>query len=227
MQWSRLAELVASERPLATNLRPVDRPVGLDYDEHNTLISFAYVAALTSQSTQQLSILDWGGGLGQYALLARSVLPGVVVDYHCRDLGPMVATGRELLADATFHDNDASAFGRMYDLVMASSSLQYIESWSELLHDLAGVTTKHLYVTRLPVTESASYVSIQHAQRHGYDTAYPGWVLNRREFIEASSRERLRLVREFIIAEQPHIPRAPAQPDYRGFLFAPKQDRPR
>ena len=50
-----------------------------DLAAHNMLLSFAYVLARVAAGRDRISVLDWGGGLGHYAVLARAVLPGDVV----------------------------------------------------------------------------------------------------------------------------------------------------
>ena len=72
---------------------------------HNVVMTFGYVAARAAHDGT-LSILDWGGGPGHYFVLARALLPDVQLDYHSRDLPRLAALGRELLPDATFHDDD-------------------------------------------------------------------------------------------------------------------------
>lgn len=191
-----------------------------DYNAHNTSMSFAYVLSLASRSRERLSFLDWGGGLGQYAVLARSLLPSLDLDYHCRDLPLFARGGRMVLPNDSFYDSDEQAFARTYDLIMASSSLQYVRDWRHQLGRLAAATAGYLFVTRQPfVVRSASFVVLQRPHRHGYKTEYPGWFLNRDEFLGAAADFGLRLRREFLISERPFVPGAPEQADYRGFLF--------
>ena len=194
-----------------------------DYDAHNTAMTFAYVLSLSSRGRDRLSFLDWGGGLGQYGVLARSLIPTLDLEYHCRDLPLLVSGGRTLLPNDAFYDSDEQAFARKYDLVTASSSLQYVRDWRDKLGSLAAVADKYLLVTRQPfVMRASSFVVLQRPHRHGYKTEYPGWFLNRDEFLEAADGFGMRLRREFLIAERPFVPRAPEQAEYRGFLF----DRP-
>ena len=70
---------------------------------------------------------------------------------------------------------------------------------------------------------AASFVVVQRPYVHGYDTEYPGWFLNRAEFLAAADGLGMRLVREFLIQERPFVPDAPEQADYRGFLFEPRE----
>lgn len=226
-RWPGFMERVASPGVLGSSPEVGAVHSERAYANHNTAMTFAYVIALASCRGKRISMLDWGGGIGQYGVLARSLVPGVEIDYHCRDLDPLVSVGREVLPDATFHDSDASAFTRKYDLVMASSSLQYVKEWQALIRALARVTRGYLYVTRTPfVQRASSFVVIQRPLRHGYATQYQGWVLNRDEFLGAANEAGLLLLREFLIDERPRIERAPEQPAYRGYLFAPSQQAP-
>lgn len=195
-----------------------------DEAAHNTAMVFAYALAVASHGRDHLSFLDWGGGIGQYAVLARALLPSLDLEYHCRDLPLLAAGGRRLLPQDRFHDSDDQAFERTYDFVLASSALQYVQDWRVTLGRLAKATEGYLLVTRQPfVARSASFVVLQRPHRHGYRTEYPGWFLNRDEFLEAANGVGLRLRREFLIAEKPFVPGAPEQAEYRGYLFEPAQ----
>ena len=111
--------------------------------------------------------------------------------------------------------------------MLSSSSLQYIEDWRKTASRLAGATSSYLFVTRLPIVHhEASFVVVQRAHRYGYGTEYLGWHLNRQEFLDHMERERMSLVREFLIQEMPHVRRAPEQGEQRGFLFRPAGGAP-
>jgi putative methyltransferase (TIGR04325 family) len=220
-RWPALVAAARGHGPLALSAE-AGTTVPDDIATHNTMMVFAYVLARAARGRERLAWLDWGGGLGQYAVLGRALLPEVPQDYHCRDTAQLAAAGRALLPDARFYDNDAECLARDYDLVMASSSLQYREDWAATLAGLARVARGFLFVTRLPIVERAgSYVALQRAHRHGYRTEYPGWVLNHREFLDRAAGLGLTLEREFLIDERPRIRRAPGPCRYRGFLFRP------
>jgi putative methyltransferase (TIGR04325 family) len=182
---------------------------------------FGYVLVLAHAGQPKLSMLDWGGGLGHYLLLAQTLSPGVEVDYHCKDVPLLVAEGKRMLPEATFYSDD-SCLARRYDLVLASGSMHYDSDWRHVLSGLAAATVRYLFVTRLPVIHvAASYVFIQRPYRYGYNTEYLGWCLNRNEFLEEAGKVGLHLVREFVTGERPAIEGAPEQCEYRGYLFAP------
>jgi putative methyltransferase (TIGR04325 family) len=193
-------------------------PVADDEARHNLVMTFGYALARAAGGESAVSLLDWGGGIGHYAIYAQELLPGVAVEYHSRELPLASAKGRELVPHGTFHESDASALSRTYDLVFASGSLQYSEDWRATFRGLGEATGRLLLVTRLLVTESSSFVAVQRPRGY-YDTEYPCWVLSRREFLDASA---LVLERE-VLAEGPlRVPGAPEAAMSRGFLFRAK-----
>jgi len=217
--WPEFVRLVEGHGPLGVNHTDLV-PNAENHGAHNTVMSFAYVLALAAAGRPAVSFLDWGGGVGHYAVLSRSLLPGTRVDYYCKDLPLLCAAGRTVLPAATFFERDDECAGRTYDLVLASSSLHYSEDWRATLRLLAGMTGRYLYVTRLPVVRQApSYVVVQRPHSCGYHTEYQGWFLNREELLGAAAGLGLELLREFLIDEHPPVPHAPEPADYRGFLF--------
>jgi putative methyltransferase (TIGR04325 family) len=195
---------------------------GDDMAAHNMLVSFAYVLARAAHGRQRVSVLDWGGGFGHYAVVARAVLPEVELDWHCRELPSIARAAAEANPDVTFHTDDA-CLDATYDLVLASSSLQYAPDWASLLRRLAGATVGFLLVTRLPIArEAPSFVVLQRADAYGYDTEYCGWVLSRDELLAEASGAGLELVRELLLDAWLSAAAAPEDPiGHRGFLFRP------
>jgi putative methyltransferase (TIGR04325 family) len=215
-KWPDYVAAIEAPNPLGVHHETAQVTVG-DPGAHNMLVTFAYVVALVARGRNRLSVLDWGGGLGHYHALARSAVPGLELDYHVKETPATSAVGAELSPEVVFHDDD-SCLGRRYDLVVASSSLQYEQDWRLLLGRLAGAAGGHLYVARVPVALRAeSFVVIQRPYAHGYDTEYLGWVLNRRDLLAAAG---LPLAREFLLDARFSAEGAPENPvEHRSFLF--------
>jgi putative methyltransferase (TIGR04325 family) len=208
-RWEAARDRLSTPQPLAS-----------DVTTHNTLVSFAYVAALAAHSANRLSLLDWGGGLGQYGGIAAAVLPGVEIDYYCKDVPVQCEAGRRFSPRTTFFEHDDEFAGRKFDLVLASGALQYVEDWQGVLARLVSVAGRYLFVTRLPVVEGGeSFVVLQRAQAYGYDTEYLGWCLSRDEFLAAASGQGIELVREFCLEPVCRVPDCPASWQSRGYLF--------
>jgi putative methyltransferase (TIGR04325 family) len=166
-------------------------------------------------------VLDWGGGVGLFALLARAVLPGVAVEYHCKDVPIVCEAGRRLFPDLTFHQ-DEGCLERKYDLVLASGSLEYSESWRDVLAGLAGAADRYLYLARMPVcSEHPSFVILHRLHVFGVRTEALAWVFNRGELIEAVGASGLELQREFLMGLRNSVHRAPEAYQSTGFLLAP------
>jgi putative methyltransferase (TIGR04325 family) len=217
-KWSRFRSLVEGTGPLGIS-HEGNLETNTDLAQHNRVMIFAYSVALASRGSDSLSMLDWGGGIGHYYVLAKSLLPGVKIEYHCKDLPLLAQHGSQLFPDQRFYSDDECLNGS-YDFVMASSSLHYSQDWEQTFSRLAGATTKYLLVTRLPtVAEVPSFVFLQRPYAFGYDTEYLGWCLNRGTFLAEAEKLGLVLVREFIIGQRPPIIRAPEQAVSRGFLF--------
>lgn len=215
-KWPDYVAAIEAPQPLGVHHETAEITTD-DPGAHNMLVSFAYVLALAARGRERISVLDWGGGLGHYHALARSVLPGVAFDYHVKETPAVAAQGRELVGAVVFHEDD-SCLDRRYDLVVASSSLQYEPDWQALLGRLAGAAERHLYVARVPVApEAPSFVVLQRAQAYGYETEYLGWVLNRRDLLAAAG---LPLAREFLLDARFSAAGAPENPvEHRSFLF--------
>jgi putative methyltransferase (TIGR04325 family) len=204
--------------PLWNAKREGPGPSANDYAWHNTAMTYAYVLA----QLDHLSLLDWGGGTGHYYILSKTLLPDVEFDYHCKELPLLCQYGRELLPEARFYKNEEECFQRSYDLVLASSSLQYSQDWKETVSRLASVSRSYLYVARLPIVRrAASFVVVQRMYSDGYETEFLSWFLNRDEFLNHMGTLQVELVREFLINEWFYAHKAPEHGECRGFLFRP------
>lgn len=188
---------------------------------HNIHMSFGYVLALSAQGRDRISMLDWGGGLGHYSVLASSLMPHVHIDYHCKDLPAFCEQGRPLVPEGTFHTDDSCLDSR-YDLVVASGSLQCSDDWRTVLAALARTTGGYLYIARLPVVLGGPSVVVrQYAGSLGFNDELLGWFLNRDELVAEARTLNMELVREFFLDFGPELEDSAEKTDIRGFLFRP------
>jgi putative methyltransferase (TIGR04325 family) len=217
-KWPNFIKMVEGHGPLGiaheSNLTSKE-----EINSHNTIMVFAYALALASRKKQSVSMLDWGGGIGHYFLLAKAVLPSVSVDYHCKDVEILARHGQSLFPEQHFYSTD-DCLQRQYDFVLSSGSLHFSQDWEDVFYGLAKATEKYFLLTRLPIVQKAeSFVFVQRPYAYGYGTEYLAWCLNRSDIINLAENANLDLVREFIIGERPNIVNAPEQCQYRGFLF--------
>jgi len=187
----------------------------LNLHEHNIAMVFAYSLAISRVYSNRLSVLDWGGGVGYLSYLARSLMPDVDFDYHVRELSSVAAAGRTLVSDVTFWDDD-QCLGREYDLVVASSSLQYERDWPVTLDRFVRSARRYLLLTRVPIVKHhPSFVVLQRA----YGTEYLGWCINETDLVATAERAGAKLVREFRLFIAVHADGAPEADEHRAYLF--------
>lgn len=197
-------------------LVPTDLPFA-----HNAILVFGYALALTARGRDRLSILDWGGGVGQFLPITKALLPDVKVDYHVKDVPVLCELGRELNPQAHFYADD-SWRERRYDLVFSTAAFQLHEEWEDSLAALARVTDGHLLLTRTPVVfRNPSFVVLQRAEAYGVETEFLGWFLNRDEIVTCARDAGMELTREFLMVDGCPAEGVPEQATFRGFLFRP------
>jgi putative methyltransferase (TIGR04325 family) len=225
-RWHAYADAITGAAPLAVNHEEWQELRSGKLRDHNTLMTYAYVLALSARQKQSVSVLDWGGGLGHYGLLSKAILPDVGFDYFCHDVPLLCAAGRQMSPWIHFLDDPQECFARTYDLVLASSSVWYEQHWRNVVGSLAAIANPYLYVTRMIFVERCpSYVAIQRTGSASYQTEYLCWILNRQEFIEYVSSLGMELVRECLICDAQHIYKAPEQGSYKGFVFRKRELR--
>jgi putative methyltransferase (TIGR04325 family) len=210
-------------RPNALGVAHEAKPgVPVNVSSHNIIMTFGYVLgrAIATCRDQPVRILDWGGGIGHYALLARQLYPEANIEYTICELQPLVDAGRKLISDVAFTADGDEALKGSYDLFYASSSLQYVRDFYRLLQKITASGSRWVMVCRMPFVDVANdFVVVQRPQRYGYDTEYTGWFLNRNRFVSFMEKHGYSLDREFLNDERPVVANAPEQCSYRGFLF--------
>jgi putative methyltransferase (TIGR04325 family) len=218
-KWPSFLRSVGGTSPLGQSHEGPPNAVA-DYATHNTIISFGYALARAAQGRHEVSVLDWGGGLGHYYMYARVLMPTLSLEYVVKDLPPFCEAGAALLPEVTFVSEDSVALGRSYDFVFASSSLHYARKHYDLLGRLCDSAQDWLMITRLPFVEHTDdFVVLQRPHMYGYMTEYPGWFMKRAKMLDFVAARGFELVRQFLVAERPNVPNAPEQAQYYGFLF--------
>lgn len=186
-----------------------------DGDENSKYAVFGYVLALATRQQEKISVLDYGGNLGDYFWLGRALVPGVDLDYHCKELPQVAEAGRLITPDVTWYTDNA-CLARPHDLVMFSSSIQCLPDWQDILLRAGQSARRYLFLSDVAtVRDVPAYVA---THRSGGQT-HLQIQLNRSEIIATVERAGLQLVREFAMGPHPPIVNAPEQPQCFGWLF--------
>jgi putative methyltransferase (TIGR04325 family) len=222
--WAAFAAAIKSTRSLG--IFPL-APTVRNESGHNLSMTFGYVLARAAHMKSRLSMLDWGGALGHYALMAQHLLPEVELSITVKDLPDIVSVGKTLLPSITFETEDARCFARSYNLVVASSSLQYAEDWRATSASLVKAAEDWIFVTRMDVVRQApTFTVVQRPYAYGYQSEYISWVFNRGEFLDHMKSLGAVLEREFIAGGGTQYLHAPEASETAGFLFRTPANRP-
>jgi putative methyltransferase (TIGR04325 family) len=215
--WASFLASMRGNGPLGISEEELSSPRRVNTDIQSLYLSFGYCLALASHGKRTMRVLDWGGSVGNYSVIAGQLITDAPIEYHCADLPVACAAGRSLLPNVTFHADD-SWKSLTFDFVFSSSSLQYLADWRPTVDALIQTSERYLFITRMPfVMSGRSFVMIQRAR--SYKTEYLGWVLNRADFVAFVEQRGMKLVRQFVNHPGPRIKRAPTQNLYMGFLF--------
>jgi putative methyltransferase (TIGR04325 family) len=214
-KWDEFCSRVAAPNPLGFYHEHDDLSITGHVPFHNINITFGYVLAMVARNKSKLSLLDYGGSLGHYYKIATSLVSDIEFDYHCKEFPGIAAAGEALNPLVKWH-TDNGCLQRSYDLVMISSSLQYMENWKEFLRKISPSVGDYLYLTRINVQNlTPEFVAIQNA----YKTQMLVLMFNRDELLQVVYDCGFSLVREFIMEDCPFIKYAPVQCVMRGWLF--------
>lgn len=200
---------------LMARVRAGEPILTLDEDERIKRTAFGEVLTIVARDHPRVTVLDVGGNLGDYYWIGRALVPGVALDFHCKELPAIADAGRQINPAVTFHTDD-QCLDRPYDLIMFSSSLQCLPDWQSVLVRAARAAREYLFLSDVPVVQTApSYVVLQDSG----GVANLQNQLNQSEVVLAVERAGLRVVREFDMGPHPAVANAPEQATCRGWLF--------
>jgi putative methyltransferase (TIGR04325 family) len=168
----------------------------------------------------RLSVLDWGGGYGEYAWAARGLFPDLAIDYHIVEVATVCDYGGALFTDVTYHDRDETAFAHSYDVVLAIGSLQYAADWRGTVERLAKAARRFLIVMDLPVSSGAEGFTLTERPL-GYmpQAVCLASIADAADLCERVAQVGLTLERDLVPWRLPPIRRGAIELTYRSFLF--------
>ena len=215
--WPFVAERIAGIGPL--NMLPY-RSDEANLTAHNMLMTFLYVVARAGHKKNRLSVLDWGGSVGHYALVARRMLPEIAFDFVVKEQPTNYRLARELNPDTTFANSDDACFARHYDVVMANGALHYEQDWKTLVRCLAASADFWLLITCLPVVRKVpGFVVVQRLRSAGFLGEFYSNIVNRDDFVGEVTRHGFVLERELMSWDPVPYRGAPEVTLGAGFLF--------
>lgn len=156
------------------------------------------VAALLYVEHNQLSILDFGGGLAsQYLTLASSIPNLENFDFTIIETPTTCQHGVEKLSNFNnlkFYSNldeiKKTDINCNFDIIHIGSALQYIENWQELLQNLLNYKPKYLILSDTMAGDIKTFVTTQYY----YGKYIPTWFWNIDEFVSTIENLNCKLI---------------------------------
>lgn len=214
-RWEAFLRNASGAGPLGFSHEYEDPEVRDSVYFHNVHMTFGYTLALAAWRHDRISVLDHGGSLGHYALIAKALLPDLGLDYHVKEVPRMAAMGRKLNPGVTWHEDD-TCLARAYDLIVSNGSLDYIRDWKGCLAGFGRSARGYVMITRVKTIPTAPTCSALHCTPYGN---IPHWLINERELLETASAAGLVPIRELVVGD--HVPTrgAPDRCVLKGWLF--------
>ena len=197
--------------------KPVMTEAGADMRR----ITLGYVLALIARDHQRISMLDYGGGLGEDYWVGRALVPDLRLDYHCKELPALAEAGRALSPEVKWHTDDA-CLDDHYDMVMFSSSLQYLRDWKSMIGRAGAAARRHLFVSNIPVVRR---VATCVATERSASVTNLHWLLNRDDIVNTADKAGFSLVQEIAMGDYPVVANAPEQPTCVSFLLVKRSSQ--
>jgi putative methyltransferase (TIGR04325 family) len=212
--WQRFCLLLQSSGPLGFHheTRMSDTRNVLF---HNINITYGYVLALAAHNKPKMSVLDYGGSLGHYYQIGKSLLPEVNLDFSCKEMPSVAEAGRQINPEIQWYTDD-SCLARPYDLLMITSSLQYMQDWQGFIHDVANSVGEYFFLSRIPVSHTTeTYVAVQRT----LNTEMLLWIFNKQELEKVIEESGFVLVREFVLGDRHYVRNIPERCELVSWLF--------
>jgi putative methyltransferase (TIGR04325 family) len=164
----------------------------LDYSLRQRNAILPGVVAMLLRRQTEVSILDFGGGLGTaFIVLANTIGEDIKrVVYQVVEVDGICSAGLELFASGqgpSFRSDLPS--GGVFDVVHTSSTMQYIENWQGAVARLADYGASYLVFGDLLIGDVSSYVTLQYY----YDSRIRSRFINGGEFIAEVERNDYKL----------------------------------
>jgi putative methyltransferase (TIGR04325 family) len=218
-RWDAFGRNLEGSGPLGFSHENPDLTITRNLYFHNLHMTYAYVLALAAGQRENVRVLDWGGGLGYYYQLGKALLPGVKLDFSCRELPLMCEYGRKVCPEVTFYSDD-SCLEKEYDLVIVSGTLQYLDDWAETLTRITAAVASYLFLTRVSVVEqSPSFVLVHRTASYQYGPDMLLRVFNKHELVGVAEAAGLQVLREFVGNNSYLVKNAPEECVECGWLF--------
>lgn len=181
-----LKKIVNSVNEVLSGKKKYERD-GTSFDNlpaHNTLIQ-----TLQKLSIYDKTIVDFGGSLGSNYInylnfFSKNVKKYLVVEQkNICDLGNKISESNNFSLEFL---ESIEEIDEKIDIIICSSSLQYIEKWKEVVQKIIDKSPEHILIDRHPLTNKETKIFVQlNTGYYDKPVTYPIHIINEEEFLIA------------------------------------------
>lgn len=154
----------------------------IDIDEYLLKIFQNY----SDKKNKSINILDFGGSLGSLYFKYKDKIKNKF-NWSIIEQKNFVIEGKK-----NFQNNELNFFNNIEEykniflpnIIIASSSLQYLERYQELLKDMLNLKPDYIVVLKTPFSEKMfDEIYIQKPGKNIYKSTYPSWIFSYKSFL--------------------------------------------
>lgn len=148
------------------------------------------------------TVLDFGGSLGSTYFQNKKFLDkienlswSIVEQKHFVEVGKIDFEDDRL---KFFYDIKSCIDNKKHNILLLSSSLQYIEKPYELLNTILKNNFEYILIDRTPFSKTYKRIKLQVVDPKIYNASYPCWFFDELEFINFFERNNYKIIESFV-----------------------------
>jgi len=142
---------------------------------------------IASQKENSLNVLDFGGSLGSCYFQNLNFLKHLKnLKWNIVEQESFVKCGKKFFEDDNlkfFHNTETCLSSNKIDVLLTSSSLQYLENPYFLIKTATDLNFDYIIIDRTPFLENKEKITVQKVNPQIYDASYPAWLINEEKFV--------------------------------------------
>lgn len=210
---------------VAANARTRKYSLWIDDRTRQLLSAFAYISN-GIEKRGSMNVLDFGGGLGDHYAIFKNFFGGKIkFKWMICETPAMAQAGKNEFSNSElfFIDKIAQAedSGILFDAILASSSLQYVDDPDKYFNDLSQLKAKFIILNRLPFTPlQKDRITIQKVPREIYSGSYPAWFFSEQKWLALLQKDHSIVMRWMVPQDSLNL--GIRQIPYQGMLLERK-----
>ncbi len=135
---------------------------------------------LKKKIKNKINLCDFGGSLGSLYFQHKSFLKSNFIEWNILEQKHYVkyANKKIKINNLHFYDNLNLLLKKKINVVLFSSSLQYLQYPYQTLDKMIKKKIPNIIIHRSPFLKKNEIIKVQHVPRHIYDASYPIRILN-------------------------------------------------